>query len=102
MASPGVDLDVFVYNPSGALVASSTLGGTDEEVTIMAPANGTWKVYVHGWQTVTPETAYTLFSWIVPSAASGTLVVNTPPTPTSATSGTTADGQGELDRSGSR
>ena len=90
-AATGVDLDVFVYNPSGALVASSTLGGTDEEVTIMAPANGTWKVYVHGWQTVTPETAYTLFSWIVPSAASGTLVVNTPPTPTSATSGTTAE-----------
>jgi hypothetical protein len=84
-----VDLDVYVYNPSGVQVASSTLGGTDEKVTIQDPANGTWKVYVHGWQTVTPETAYTLYSWAVPSATGGSLVVNTPPTPTSATLGAT-------------
>ena len=43
------DLDVFVFNPSGSLVASSTLGGTDEQVDILLPADGTWSVYVHGW-----------------------------------------------------
>ncbi len=89
VASSGVDLDVFVYNPSDQLVAASTLGGTDEEVTIQDPANGAWKVYVHGWQTVTPTTAYTLYSWVVPNASGGSLVVNSPPTPTSATLGTT-------------
>jgi subtilisin family serine protease len=83
------DLDVYVYNPSDVLVATSTLGGTDEEVTIQSPANGAWKVYVHGWQTIGPDSAYTLYSWAVPSATGGSLVVNTPPTPTSATLGTT-------------
>ena len=77
--APNVDLDVFVYNPAGVQVASSALGGTNEKVTIQDPANGTWKVYVHGWQTVTPETAYTLFSWVVPSAATGTLVIDSAP-----------------------
>ena len=89
VVAAGVDLDVYVANPSGAIVALSGLGGTDEEVTIQDPANGAWKVYVHGWQTVTPTTGYTLFSWVVPSATGGSLVVNTPPTPTSATLGTT-------------
>ncbi len=43
------DLDVYVYNPSNQLVASSTLGGTDEVVNITLPADGAWTVYVHGW-----------------------------------------------------
>ncbi len=36
-----------------------------------------------------PTRPYTLFSWAVPNATGGTLVTNTPPTPTSATIGTT-------------
>ena len=44
------DLDDYVYDPTGKHVASSTLGGTDEEVTIQDPADGTWTVYAHGWQ----------------------------------------------------
>lgn len=65
------DLDVFVYNPSGVRVASSTLGGTDEEVTIQNPANGTWTVYVHGWAAPGGDSDYTMYSWAVPSAAGG-------------------------------
>jgi hypothetical protein len=81
------DLDVFVFNPSGTLVASSTLGGTDEEVTIQNPANGTWKVYVHGWQTIGPDSAYTLSSWVVPPSGGGNLQVTS--APASATLGAT-------------
>jgi hypothetical protein len=83
------DLDVYVYNPSDQLVASSTLGGTDEEVTIQSPANGAWKVYVHGWQTIGPDTNYTLYSWVVPSATGGSLqVTSAPASATLATIGT--------------
>jgi hypothetical protein len=81
------DLDVFVYNPSNVLVAASTLGGTDEEVTIQSPANGAWKVYVHGWQAPGGDSDYTLYSWAVPNATGGSLVVTS--APTSATIGTT-------------
>lgn len=52
------DLDVYVYNPAGQQVASSTLGGTDEEVTIQDPADGRWTVYVHGWQAPGGDTNY--------------------------------------------
>ena len=82
------DLDVYVFDPSGTLAASSTLGGTDEEVTIQAPANGTWKVYVHGWQTIGADSDYTLFSWQVPNATGGSLTASGPSSATIGTVGT--------------
>jgi subtilisin family serine protease len=83
------DLDVFVYNPAGQQVGASTLGGTDEEVTIQSPANGTWKVYVHGWAAPGGSSPYTLYSWAVPTATGGSLTVSG--APASATIGTTAN-----------
>jgi hypothetical protein len=74
------DLDVYVYNPAGEQVASSTLGGTDEEVTIQDPADGTWTVYVHGWQAPGGDTNYTLYSWSVSNAPGGNLTVDSAPT----------------------
>jgi len=79
------DLDVYVYDPSDELVASSTRGGTDEEVTIQDPADGTWKVFVHGWSTPGGDSDYTMYSWIIPNAAGGNLSVDS--APSSATSG---------------
>jgi subtilisin family serine protease len=81
------DLDVFVYDPSGEQVASSTLGGTDEEVTIQDPANGTWTVYVHGWQAPGGSSPYTMYSWVIPNAPGGNLTIGS--APTSATTGQT-------------
>jgi subtilisin family serine protease len=48
VANSDIDLDVFVYDPSGAQVATSTSGGTDETIEITNPADGTWSVFVHG------------------------------------------------------
>ncbi len=79
------DLDVYVYNPSNQLVASSTLGGTDEVVTTTLPADGAWTVYVHGWQTIGPDSNYTLHSWVVPLASGGSLSLAS--SPASATAG---------------
>jgi len=86
------EADLDVYNPAGEQVASSTLGGTGEEVTIQDPADGTWTVYVHGWQAPGGDTNCTLYRWSVSNASGGNLTVDS--APTSATIG-------EKDRSGS-
>jgi hypothetical protein len=80
------DLDIYLYNPSNVQVASSTNPATDETITIPTPANGNWTLYVHGWSAPGGDSDYDLFSWVVPSATGGTLVVN-PPIP-SAVNGT--------------
>jgi len=82
------DLDVYVYDPTNTLVASSTLGGTDEQVDIEMPADGTWTVYVHGWQAPGGDSDYTMYSWTISQTPGGNLVVVS--APTSATIGTTS------------
>jgi hypothetical protein len=84
---PNIDLDVFVYNPSGALVATSTAGGTDELIDIMLPADGTWSVFVHGWATVGPSSDYDMSTWIISATPGGSLSLDS--APASAISGTT-------------
>lgn len=79
------DLDVYVFDPNGDLVAASTNGGTDEQVDIELPADGTWTVYVHGWAAPGGNSDYNMYSWIVPLATGGSLTINS--APTSATSG---------------
>ncbi len=84
---PENDLDVYVYDPDGNPVASSTQAGTDEEVTIQDPMDGTWTVYVHGWQVV-DDGSYTLYSWAVTNATGGSLVANGPSSATNGSVGT--------------
>jgi subtilisin family serine protease len=86
--SPDVDLDLYLADPTGAIVAQSTAGGTDELIDVPDPADGTWTLYVHGWQTVTDPVAYTLYDWVVPAAPGGGNLAITA-APTTATSGGT-------------
>jgi hypothetical protein len=74
------DLDVYVFDPSGTMVATSTSGGTDEEVNISSPADGTWTVYVHGWQAPGGDSDYTMFTWIVSATPGGNMEVTAAPT----------------------
>jgi hypothetical protein len=74
------DLDVYVFDPSGTMVATSTSGGTDEEINISSPANGTWTVYVHGWQAPGGDSDYTMFTWIVSATPGGNMEVTAAPT----------------------
>jgi hypothetical protein len=76
----GADLDIFVFDPSNALVATSTAGGTDELIDIPQPADGTWSVYVHGWAAPGGDSDYNMWSWAVPNASGGSLSLDAAPT----------------------
>jgi hypothetical protein len=81
------DIDIYVYDPSNTLVASSTAGGTDELIDIFNPVDGAWTVYVHGWQTAGPPADYDMYSWAISATPGGNLTIVS--APTSATNGTT-------------
>jgi subtilisin family serine protease len=82
------DLDIYLRNPSGQIAVTSTNGGTDEVINVVAPANGTWTVFVHGWATPDGDSPYNLYSWTIPNATGGNMSITA--APTSATSGATA------------
>jgi len=75
-----IDLDLFVFDPTGTQVASSTSAGTDELIDIQLPADGTWSVYVHGWQTAGPSADYDMYSWIISATPGGNLSIDSAPT----------------------
>ena len=86
VGDPAIDLDIFVYDPSGVQVASSTSGATNELVDIILPADGTWSVYVHGWQTAGPSASYNMYSWVISATPGGSMSIDS--APASATIGT--------------
>jgi hypothetical protein len=45
----GSDIDLYVYDPSGNLVAQSTTSTDVEHVSILFPEDGEYKIAVHGW-----------------------------------------------------
>jgi subtilisin family serine protease len=64
------DLDLFVYK-GGAFVDLSASGSADEEVTLHAPAAGTYDVYVNGFATPGGSTSYKLSNFVVGSESAG-------------------------------
>jgi hypothetical protein len=75
------DLDLYVYR-NGSLVGSSGGGTSAESVSLVLPPAGTYRVFVHAWQSDGPDTNFTLFSWNVaadPTADDGSLTVTAPP-----------------------
>ena len=85
---PEADLDLYLFDPSGNQVATSTNGGTDELIDVADPADGTWTLYVHGWQAPGGSTDYSLSDWVVPATpGGGSLSIDS--APASAQAGTT-------------
>ncbi len=80
------DLDIYLLNSAGTVVAASTNGGTDEQIDLAQPADGAYTMVVHGWAVGATPVAYDLRSWLVPSATGGSLSV-TSGSPTTATPG---------------
>ncbi|HEX5695268.1 MAG TPA: S8 family serine peptidase [Acidimicrobiia bacterium] len=85
--NPDNDIDLYLYRGT-ELVAVSVAGGIDELIELEAPADGSYTLYVHGWQVAEadPGVGYTFHFWDVRNAATS-LSIN-PATPTTATLGT--------------
>jgi subtilisin family serine protease len=85
---PGdADLDLYLLNPAGELIAQSTNGGTDELIELTLPADGEYTLAIHGWAVPVAPLAFSLDNWLVPLATGGSLSVTD--APVSATSGAT-------------
>lgn len=81
MVIPGDDdIDLFLENSSGAIIAQSTNGGTDELIELTLPADDTYTMVVHGWSVPNEPLPYTLSYWAVPLASGGSLSVDSAPT----------------------
>jgi subtilisin family serine protease len=79
--TPGTDLDLVVYGPSGAVVGSSGGGTSAEEVNLLNPAAGTYTVLVDGFATPNNQPAtFTLFAWVLGTSAAGNMSVSAPTT----------------------
>lgn len=88
MAIPGDDdIDLFLQDSSGTIIAASTNGGTDELIELVLPADDTYTMAVHGWSVPNEPLPFTLDYWEVPLANGGSLSVDA--APTSATIGET-------------
>ncbi len=75
-----VDIDLYLWDPAGELIAQSTAGGTDELIDVVLPADGTYTMWVHGWSVGATPVDYVLDQWLVPLAAgTGNLTVTSAP-----------------------
>jgi len=77
--NPNTDIDIFVFDPDGNFVASSTSGGTNELIDIVLPMDGTWDVWIHGWSVPDGVTTYDLYTWAISATPGGNLSVDSAP-----------------------
>ncbi|WP_420452333.1 S8 family peptidase [Ilumatobacter sp.] len=87
--TPGADLDLYLADSTGTIVATSTSPGTNELIDVPLPPDDTWTLYVHGWQTVGTEVGFGVRTWSVPLEA-GTGPMEITSAPASAELGATA------------
>ena len=88
MVIPGPDdIDLFLEDSGGNIIAASTSGGTDELIEMALPADDTYTMVVHGWSVPNAPLPYDLHYWEVPLASGGSLSVDS--APASAVLGTT-------------
>ena len=75
---PADDLDLFVLDEDGDVVAESASGKPTEEVTVSGLGAGTYTVYVQPWFVADPagEATFTVRTFQVPRSPSGTLTVS--------------------------
>ena len=74
--------------PRAPSSASSTSGGTNELIELAGPADGSYTLYVHGWQTFGEQIELAVRSWAVP-ATPGTGALSIVSAPAEAVLGTT-------------
>ena len=78
-ANPDIDIDLYLVDSGGNLVAASTSGGTNEQIDFF-PEDSSYTLFVHGWQTVGLTVAFEVQSWSVPATpGTGALTVDGAP-----------------------
>ncbi len=92
LAIPGdSDIDLFLENSAGTIIAASTNGGTDELIELVLPPDDTYTLVVHGWSVpiALAPLAYAVDTWSVPlTPGGGSLSIDS--APASAVNGTSA------------
>jgi subtilisin family serine protease len=73
------DIDLFLEDSSGNIIAQSTSGGTDELIELWLPADDIYTMVVHGWSIPNEPLAFDMYSWVVPLATGGSLSVDSAP-----------------------
>jgi hypothetical protein len=73
------DIDLFLEDSGGNIIAQSTSGGTDELIELWLPADDTYTMVVHGWSIPNAPLAFDMSSWVVPLATGGNLNVDAAP-----------------------
>jgi len=81
------DLDLYLEDSGGNIIAISGNGGTDEFIQLELPANDTYTMVVQGWSVPSAPLDYTLNYWDIPLTSGGSLSVDS--APASATLGDT-------------
>ncbi len=84
------DLDLSVYRVVGdvaTLVGSSGGGTSNEEVNLLNPSAGSYRVVVNGYATGNPTT-FTLFTWVLDASDAGNMSVTAPAAATTGGTGT--------------
>ena len=54
------DLDLYLVNPNGYIVASSTTPTAEEAVSVQFPQDGDWTILVHGWSVPNGESTFNM------------------------------------------
>lgn len=88
--APGSDIDLCVIrlSPSGPeLVGSSGSATSAEEVNLVNPVAGEYRVVVHGWGVPAGGSPFKLHTWLLGSTDAGNMTVAAPTTATLGTTG---------------
>ncbi len=74
---PGSDIDIIVRDPGGATVGTGFNGNSQEEVSLVNPAAGTYTVEVAGFN-VNGTSPFKLHSWVLGTASAGNVQAYAP------------------------
>lgn len=75
------DLDLYLLDSGGNVLAASATGEADEQLTVKRPPAGTYYTYVDGYDDASGSGAipYTYTGWVVPKGDQGNLTVSPDP-----------------------
>ncbi len=74
------DIDLYLEDAAGNVVAASTSGGTNELIELVLPVDGDYVMVVHGWSVPSDPLPYDLSEWVVSATPGGPLTIDAAPT----------------------